>query len=301
MLSGLNANDGRFLLAMDQISRRMSEAQRQLSSGLRVSSASDNPDQIGTLLQYHADLTGATQVQSNLGRVTTEANAAEAALSGAVQTLEQVRVLGAQGANGTQTADSRNALAGQVEALLGQLVAASNTSVEGRFLFSGDSDQTAPYTLDLTQANPVSPYAGSPATRKVQDVDGSTIAVARSAQEIFDSATPEDNVFAAVNSLRAALRNNDDQGIADSLAQIGSAEKYLNRQLAFYGSVQNQVSDAKKTADARVLQLQTQISGLQDADLTSAILELNEASTQQQAALGARGRMPNTSLFDYLR
>jgi flagellin-like hook-associated protein FlgL len=46
--------------------------------------------------------------------------------------------------------------------------------------------------------------------------------------------------------------------------------------------------------------LQTQIGNLQDADLTSAMLELTQAQTQQQAALTARAQMPRTTLFNFL-
>jgi flagellin-like hook-associated protein FlgL len=46
--------------------------------------------------------------------------------------------------------------------------------------------------------------------------------------------------------------------------------------------------------------LQTQIGNIQDADIASASLELNEGSTQLQAAFEAQAKMPTTSLFSYL-
>jgi len=55
--------------------------------------------------------------------------------------------------------------------------------------------------------------------------------------------------------------------------------------------------DSSKT---RETQLQTALSGIQDADLTQAVTELNQAQLQQQAALQSRARIPRTTLFDYL-
>jgi flagellin-like hook-associated protein FlgL len=74
----------------------------------------------------------------------------------------------------------------------------------------------------------------------------------------------------------------------------------LNQQLAFYGNVQNKVAQATDFASTQQTQLQTQISNLQDADLTASILQLNQAQTQEQAALQAEARVPRTTLFDFL-
>jgi flagellin-like hook-associated protein FlgL len=46
--------------------------------------------------------------------------------------------------------------------------------------------------------------------------------------------------------------------------------------------------------------LTTSISGIEDADMAQSITELNQAQLQQQAALQSRGKVPRTTLFDYL-
>ena len=74
----------------------------------------------------------------------------------------------------------------------------------------------------------------------------------------------------------------------------------MNSGLAFYGTVQNRVDGAVDFAANLTTQLLTQQSGIQDADLISSITQLNQAATQQQAALAAEAKMPRTSLFDYL-
>jgi flagellin-like hook-associated protein FlgL len=47
-------------------------------------------------------------------------------------------------------------------------------------------------------------------------------------------------------------------------------------------------------------QLQTQISGIQDANEAQAITQMTEAQTQEQAALESRAQIPKQTLFDYL-
>jgi flagellin-like hook-associated protein FlgL len=84
------------------------------------------------------------------------------------------------------------------------------------------------------------------------------------------------------------------------LPGVQSAGTYLNQQLAFYGLTQNRVASEIDFGANYETRLKTQLSGIEDADLTQAITEMQQASTQQTAALSARAKLPKTSLFDFL-
>ena len=107
-------------------------------------------------------------------------------------------------------------------------------------------------------------------------------------------------MFHSVDDLRTALQNNDTAGVNTALANVLSAGKYLNGQLAYYGTAQNNVAAASDYGSKLVLQLQAEQSTFQDADMTSAIVEFQQAQTQQQAALMIQSKMPRTSLFDFM-
>ena len=100
----LDSANFRYLGNLNAIERRMNRAQTQITSGKRVNTVSDNPDQISALLSARASLESTKQINFNMNRVATEASAAEKALQEASKALERVRVLGAQGANSTTTA-----------------------------------------------------------------------------------------------------------------------------------------------------------------------------------------------------
>jgi flagellar hook-associated protein 3 FlgL len=298
MIEFFNPSNQMFLNGMNLIQAREQQAQQQLTTGLKISTVSDDPDHIANLMQVRTNLAQTQQIASNLGSVKTETDTAEGALSNAVKLLENVSTLASEGQPTTQTAVTRSQIAGGVDSALQQLVGTANTSVEGRFIFSGDSDQTQPYTID--QTGTVSAYAGSAATRQVQHPDGSLFPISKTAQDIFDSADPATNVFAVVAGLRTALLNNDQAGIDTAVSNLQGASTYLNNQLAFYGTVQNRVASGIDFAANLETQLKTQQSDIQDADLTLSITDLNQAATQQQAALAAEKEMPRTSLFDFL-
>ena len=301
MISSLNPSTQRFLNALNQISQSLQQAQLQISSGLKVSQVSDAPDSVSALRAARANLSAAQQNQSNLRRFKAEADGGEQALQTAVQLFDQVQTLGAEGDTDTVTASTRADLANQLGAILQQMGNLANTSVEGRYIFSGDSDQQAAYAINLSSATPVSGYMGSASTRVAQFPDGNTFSVALTAQTIFDSSNPATNLFSTITSLMAALNNNNDTAIQTAVAGSDQVSTYLNTQLAFYGNAPDNIAQATTDNQSLQTQLQTQISNLQDADVTSSITELTQAQTQQQAALESEALIPRTTLFDFLR
>jgi flagellin-like hook-associated protein FlgL len=76
---------------------------------------------------------------------------------------------------------------------------------------------------------------------------------------------------------------------------------HLNRQLGFYGAVENRIAEAVADASKIGLRLKTTLSELEDADVTAAILELNSVELNQRAALSSRALINRSSLFDYLK
>ncbi len=312
MVQGLSAADERFLIALQKTEDRAAKAEREISSGRRVSAASDAPDVVGPALALRARLEQTLQIQTNLTQIKAETDTAEQALGSAVNTLQQANTLGVQGATETQTPAQRQALAGQVAGFIRQMAALANTQSGGRFLFSGDADQVAAYSVDDT--GNVSAYDGAAATRAATHPNGTTFPVARSGQEIFEA--PGGSAFGAMADLKAALENGptvpegdpeyDSQykaqttAITDALDELARASTQINQQLAFYGTVQQNVANATNDAKNIEVNQRTQLSSLTDADITTDALELTQATTQRDAALAARAKLPANSLFDYL-
>jgi flagellar hook-associated protein 3 FlgL len=300
MISTLDASGQQFLSNLNRISQRMEKAQQRVSTGLKISSVSDEPNSIALLLEGRANLVSTSQTLANLGRYKTEVDAGEQALENAVSLFDKVQTLGAQGASDLQTAAGRRDVAQQLDSLLEQLVGVAGSAVEGRYVFSGDTDQQVPYRYDATLAIPLSAYLGSGSTRLAEHPNGTTFSVALTAQQIFDSADPTKSVFQNIQALSTALKNNDSAAIQTGVDGLAKIAEHLNSELAIYGTTQNKIADAMDFGQTLKVQLQTQIGTFEGADLTQAILELNLTGTQQQAALQARARLPRTMLFDYL-
>ena len=300
MIDGLDAQAQRFLLDLESVTRRIAQAQARISSGKRLLTPSDGPEDVARLVQSRSILTWTVELRRGLERVQGEVNAAEQALQAAVQVLDRITVLGTQGASDTSDANQREILAAEVAALMAQLVNIAATEVEGRRIFSGDADGVVPYTIDLSQANPYSAYLGAASTREMMHPAGTRFRIALTAQQIFDDADPAKNVFQSANNLRLALQNNDGDAIRQAVAGLRTAAVHLNGQLASYGVLQNQVSEAIAASHHQELNLKSQISSVEDADLAEEILRMTQGQTTQEAALRTQAQIRRRSLFDYI-
>ena len=151
-------------------------------------SASDDPDKVEILLETRAELAAQEQTRSNINQYKTEVDAGETALQNAVKAVERARALGTEGLNEASPSNQRTTLANEIGTIFSSLVGISRASAQSRYIFSGDTDQTAPFTQDLTQPNGVSPYAGSsPANRQAENSSGVRFNISKTAQEVFDN------------------------------------------------------------------------------------------------------------------
>ncbi|MBE0656461.1 MAG: hypothetical protein IH602_02160 [Bryobacteraceae bacterium] len=302
MTRSINAANDRYLDALSRINARVSRAQREVSTGKRVAKPSDDPDSISAMLQVRAELGRIEQSRVNLGRVKTEVDAAESGLQNAVKLFDRVRTLGMTAASGINTTLTRQGIADELKSIIERFTGISNIGVDGRSIFAGDSDQGQAYEVDFeTQTPPWGAYLGSASTRKAIHPTGVQFKVAMTAEEIFDNPDPVKNVFQAVENLRQALLADDDGAIETALVPLAGISAHLNSALMFYGNVQSQITEGISTAETLKLRLAAEKAGIEDADLTASILELELASFQQEAALRVKASSPTRSLFEYLK
>jgi flagellar hook-associated protein 3 FlgL len=305
MISNLDPASELFLANVSRIQQRVAEANRQVSSGKKIAQPSDAPDEIDSLLQLRANREWNAQIRSNLAAALTDTQGADGALASAIRLMDRARVLADQGANSVMSTAGRQSLAAETQALLDQMIAFSQTTVQGRYIFSGDEDGTPAYQADATSATGVTQLVTAGATRRIENPAGGSFAAGLTAQEIFDTrnadGTPaSDNVFAALSGLCAALLSDDANAVAQSADAVQTASGRLNTSQAFYGMVQGRIRDAAAFADRYEIELRTEVSQKEDADVAAAALELSQGNTQLQAAFSMRAAMPHKSLFEFI-
>jgi flagellar hook-associated protein 3 FlgL len=305
MITALNAANEQFVTSVDNMQTALNSAEQQLSTGYRVNQASDAPAEVGDIFVARAALSSENQTIQNLNAVQANVQAGDNGVQTAVQLLQNAMTLGSEGASSTVTQAQQNALATQVQSVLSQLVGISATQVNGVYIFGGDASGSAPYQLDPTSPTGVDQLTTAQATAQTADPTGITFQTSMTAQQLFDAQdtlgnpTPQ-NAFAALNNLQLALQSGNVTNITAAISNIQTASDYVNQQLGFYGAAENRITSAIDLTQKFQVQTQTQLSNLQDTDMTSVAVQVTQETTALNAAMAAEGKRPTSTLFDYL-
>ena len=306
MISGLSPSNQQFLASLNILDNNISQADEQLSSGLRVNQASDAPQSLQDIFETRSELGQATQNAQDLTTIQGQVQTAGGAVQSAIELLNQAVTMGTEGASTSTSLTTQQSLAAQVQSIQAQLVAISNTEVGGVYVFSGDASGSPPYQVDTSSPTGVDQLlTPQQSTLQIAGPSGVTFQVSMTAQDLFDqqdsSGTPTaNNAFAALNGLVLALQSGSTSNITQALSALQTASDYVNSQTGFYGAAENNVSSALDLAQKFQVQDQTQLSGLEDADKATLAVEVTQASTALDAAMSAQAHKPTTSLFDYI-
>src|ERR1035441_3186939 len=112
------------------------------------------------------------------------------------------------------------------------------------------------------------------------------------------ASSPTTSLRSSIRSRRSLVRNLR-RPICRSPSRIGPGPKSPAFTL-IDGATSARVSGAQDLAKKFLVEQQSELSNTRDADLTSAAIQLSQATTQQQASLTAQAKISKLSLFDYL-
>jgi flagellar hook-associated protein 3 FlgL len=302
MFNTVSTATNQFLANLSNLEQRIVTTQQRVSSGIRLANPSDDPDHVSQLLQVKANIAQNDQMKTNLTAVQSELGSASSAIDSATTLMNSAMQIASQANNTMTTIATRTQLATQVQNIVTQMYGIANTQFEGRYVFSGNNDQVAPYTkVDLTTSTGVGAYQGSTTSRQAAIPDGPNMTISLSASAIFDGGgTASSSVFQSLTALYNDLTNNNVSNFNTDVSNLRSASTYLNTQQAQYGNFQDQISSALTYQGQLDAQFKSQLSSLQDTDIVSAATTLTQLETEQQAALQAQAALPRKSLFDYL-
>ena len=286
-----------FLYNVNNSQQRINEYQNQLSSGLRVSEPSDDPEAADLILRLNMSLSRNEQFTSNITSAQSMLSTTTDALDGVQQIIAQLQTTMAQVANGTE-ATAIPTFAATVDGYISQALAQANTQFNGKYVFGGTQTQTPPYVLTPNAAPPPSEtvtYNGNAGTISYAVAEGQTQQVNVSGQEAF-------NGTALLNQM-ITIRDNLKAGIVPSAADETAIQNSLNTLLSASGragTVQQNLDTTAAHLQAQHTQLLSLRSAQQDTDVAAATLNLKQEQTTLDAALAIGAKILPLSLVDFL-
>jgi flagellar hook-associated protein 3 FlgL len=121
--------------------------QSQLASGSKVSKGSDDPVAAAMSMGLRSDLDQYGSFQRNVSDGLAYLGTVDSTMSSANGVYQSLRERAIQASNDTNSAESRFFIGREVRGMFDQMVALSNTTFKGEYIFSGTNSQVAPYEL----------------------------------------------------------------------------------------------------------------------------------------------------------
>lgn len=277
---------------------RLLEYQQQVSTGKRVSKASDDPSAVATTIVERGAQASIDRYLQAADSAKSRLSVADSVLSDLIQQLSaaQVSVLSARGTNKTQA--QRDAAADDLAQLRDAVMRDLNTSFHGGYVFGGATGTTVPYAKDANGF--VSGYQGSTVEVSVDISREHDIAVVFNGESVAKGSDAAD-VFTVFDQAIAAVRAGDETGMNTAMAAL---QRAFDRSTA----MQSRVGAGLRSIEETTLQLQqadmassTRVKSLEDVDMATAITNMTQAETTYRAALGAAAQLNKLSLMDYLK
>ncbi len=282
--------------AIQQSEQQLQTAMKQLSTGRRVSSPSDDPQAFAENLQNQATAADVDTFTRNADAVLSQAQMADAALSSVTTALTQAISLGTQAGNGV-TSSQRDSLAEQVEAIRSQVIAQANATSSGQALFAGTSGVTTPFVEDPSSATGAT-YQGNSEANQAQVGDVLFVSVGLPGDDVFMSSSG--NVLGSLQQMIKAIQSGDPTQLANANAAVTAAIGHLSEVRGTYGSTVNELDAQKAYLSQETVTLTTQQVSLVDVDTATAATNLAQAETQNSAVLAAAAKILPQSLLQYL-
>lgn len=280
---------------------RSMKLQEQLSTGRRINRPSDDPVGVSRLLRLNRDLSENEQYTKNAQDAKAVLDATDTALGGIDDILQRLHEIAISGANGTLPQASKDALADEVNELLGQLEQIGNTTYSGIYIFAGEKVDTEPYTLTGGPPYTGATFNGNDGKRSYEIAPGikDTVNLTGHA-EVFGDETTQNSIFDHVIQLRDALRADDNTIIESSIDVMSDDLDNIINLRSVIGAKYNKMDltlDRLSTANTTITQ---QIADSGDTDVAKAIIQLKMEENVYQSALAVGSRIIPPSLADYL-
>lgn len=274
---------------------RMDQLQNQLSSGLRISRPSDDPVGIQNAMRLKSNISSVEQWKKNADEALGYMNATDSTLGDMTSMLQRVRELTVQGANGTLSAGDKNNLAIEVDQISDQLHMMANTQIGSKYIFSGTATDKELITSGGT-------WQGNNQDVKFEVGNNSNLPISVNGNNLFgDTTTIPSGIFTTLGALSTALKTNDSTGIDIAL---GNIDTNINNVIALrsdLGARTNRMTALRGQLDSTAINLQANLSSIQDADMAKTITDFTSQQNVYKAALAVGAKIIQPSLVDFMR
>jgi len=279
------------------------KAEERVATRKLINRPSDDPIGMGKVLDYRKTISSIEQYNNNIASAKSRSEFTDTLLENLHDLLGQAKQIAAEHSGGELDPELRQGAAQQVEGIYDQIFAIANTKYGEAYLFAGHKTDTQPFTKD---ANYNASYNGDSGEINIIVGEGAQVRINLTGNEVFTGVGVANgtNVFDDLKTLKDALEASPFDASAvstltDNLIKgVNQVEGAAVRQSITYKRLETTENHWDKFKNNVV----DMLSKIEDADLASAIVELQAQETAYEVSLATAAKMfDKKSLIDFLR
>ncbi|MGY4394885.1 flagellar hook-associated protein 3 FlgL [Sphingomonas sp. UYAg733] len=286
---------------MAKLSQKADRLQTQISTEKKLQAPSDDAVGYRQLAALKIGAANDTAYASNVGLAQSLLEQSDSALSSVETQLQRAQELVIQAGGATLSDDNRKVLAGQVRAILDDIVGVANSKdLRGQPLFGASSGDSA---VSVASNGTVS-FVGTGEPSAIPIGDGNSVQATDSAARLFggiETAAGTTDMFALLSNFADSLDAGGStaantaagDGLKAALAQVTQARGSVGARGARMDLEAQRLKDVGTTREITR-------QGIEDTDLTAAITELQKTMTVLSATQASFTKLSSLSLFNYL-
>lgn len=313
---------GTTLATIQRNFNRLADVNKQLSSGKRMSFASDDPASSVSSMRLRKELAATEQFKRNISDANSWLATSDAAMQSVADRYTEARTLLINSIDGALGDKSQGALAAQLRKIAESIMSQANSTYLGRTVFAGNSDKGLVFKTGSDGHDTIFLAAEKDEiTAKTVDrrIDADTTVQANvDGNKLFGTGTIEwdgntlktDNNPSVMNLLIAAAQilesptgpaGENRQKIESIQKELGERFAKLQEAQSAVGARHKQVLEAQNSVVFDLQQVKGQISDVEDIDIQKVTIDMSLASMAYQASLSSTQRVVQPTLLDYLR
>ena len=284
----------------NRITSDIQQTQDKVATGKKVLKASDDPVAAATISFVRDQKVMLDRFATNIDRAQTRLTLTENVVAESVNLLTRAYELGIQAKNDTLTAVDRRAISFEISQIRESMMSLANSKdANGNYLFAGYRTNIQPFVSN--EAGEVT-FAGDRGVHSVQISDSLRANTGLDGADVFmrvdiDGTTKPffDVLTSMERELQGGTINND------TVAELNACIDHFAVNQTRVGAELNKLEYQKSAMERRVLLMDENLSGLEDADLANLVSELQTMIVSRDAAQRSFVQIGQQSLFDYIR
>jgi flagellar hook-associated protein 3 FlgL len=287
--------------SLDQTQATEQQLTSELSSGVRVTSLSQDPVASGENVLLLNQMQRDDSFTQSTSLVQGQLQVADSALGSVVSQLTAAISAATSANNGTMNASDLESVSNQIAGIRDEVLSLANTSYQGQYIFAGGQTSNAPFTLSNATTPATTTYNGDEDVNSLETPDGQSIQLNVPGDQIFEAAG-SNSVFAALNNLVADYAGGTAGGTAVSDTEaLGTALNYVSQQRVIIDNSLSRLTAAGDAVSTEKTQLTATQTSLMQADVAQVSTQLSLSETQQTALEDVIAQLGSNNLFTKLQ